>query len=689
MRDLLFELGTEELPSGAVFPLAESLATQIVANLAKAGVHHENVRFFATPRRLAVLIQGVEESQPNQTISRRGPIFEAGRDANGQPTPALMGFAKSCCVSVDALTTVETDKGKWWFYETITNGAQTKALLPGLIAASLAALSIPKPMRWGSGDIEFIRPVHWAVLLFGEEVVPCRVMGVETGRQSYGHRFHHPMAVDISSPLSYESTLKSAFVIADFAVRRQLIVEQIQALTQPAGFVEVMPPELLDEVTSIVEWPVALMAAFEDKFLDVPAEALIASMQSHQKCFALRSQNGDLVPYFITVSNINSRHPEQVIAGNEKVMRARLSDAAFFYHQDRRSPLSASREATAHVLFQAKLGTLFDKSERLSCLMRDLVAPLSLDSTQAVRAAQLSKCDLMTGMVGEFPELQGLMGYYYALHDGEADAVAIALNEQYLPVSSVDKLPESTLGCALSLVDRLDTLVGAFAIGQKPTGVKDPFKLRRHALALARLLVHMEKAPSISTLIQYSLSAYGESLQIEPGSMQALHVFILERMYAYYEGQGIRADVVNAARARQDDCLFDLDQRIKALQTFALREEAGSLSAACKRVNNILHHASWSDENERIDASLFQVPAEVELYQRLQQAEERVAPCYARRSYEEILTVLADLRTPVDAFFEHVMVMVDDDALKRNRLNLLASLQKLLQGVADISLFEF
>lgn len=688
MRDLLFELGTEELPSGAVFPLAESLTTQIVLNLAKAGVRHENVRFFATPRRLAVLIQGVEESQPNQTISRRGPIFEAGRDANGEPTSALRGFAKSCGVSVDALTTVETDKGKWWFYETMTDGAQTKALLPGLLTASLAALSIPKPMRWGSGDIEFIRPVHWAVLLFGEDVVPCRVMGVETGRQSYGHRFHHPMAVEILSPLSYESTLKSVFVIADFAVRRQLIVQQIQALTQPAGFIEVMPPQLLDEVTSIVEWPVALMARFEEKFLDVPAEALIASMQSHQKCFALRSQDGDLVPYFITVSNINSQNPEQVIAGNEKVMRARLSDAAFFYHQDRRSPLSASREATAHVLFQAKLGTLFDKSERLSRLMRELVVPLSLDLTQAVRAAQLSKCDLMTGMVGEFPELQGLMGYYYARHDGEADAVAIALNEQYLPVSSVDKLPVSTLGCALSLVDRLDTLVGAFAIGQKPTGVKDPFKLRRHALALARLLVHMEKAPSISTLIQYSLSAYGESLPIEPGSMQALHVFILERMYAYYEGQGITADVVNAARARQDDCLFDLDQRIKALRTFALREEAGSLSAACKRVNNILHHASWSDDNEHIDASLFQLPAEVELYQRLQQTEESVTPCYARRSYEEILTALADLRTPVDAFFEHVMVMVDDDALKRNRLNLLASLQKLLQGVADISLFE-
>jgi glycyl-tRNA synthetase beta chain len=688
VRDLLFELGTEELPSGSVFPLAESLANHLKANLAKACVSHDVVQFFATPRRLAVLIRNVQESALSQTLSRRGPAFNAGLGADGKPTPALIGFARSCGVTVDELTVIETDKGKWWNFEKVAEGVKTTELLPSLLSESLAALPISKPMRWGDGDAEFVRPVHWAVLLFGEDVIPCSLMGVQTGRQSHGHRFHHPEAFDVVSPLYYEAALKDAFVIADFGKRRQLIVDQIKSLTQSAGFIEVMPSALLDEVTSIVEWPVALMAKFEETFLEVPAEALVASMQSHQKCFALRSLKGDLVPYFITVSNIKSQHPLQVIAGNEKVMRARLSDAAFFYHQDRRKPLIDYREATAQVVFQEKLGTLFDKSERLKLVLNQLVEPLHLDAYQASRAAELSKCDLMTGMVGEFPELQGLMGSYYARYSHEENAVEVALYEQYLPQSSADKLPESALGGALSLVDRLDTLVGAFALGQKPSGVKDPFKLRRHALAVARLLAHMEKAPPVSQLIQCALASYGEKLKLEAGSMEALHAFILERMYAFYEAQGITADFVHAVRCQQEDCLFDLDQRIRALQTFAKRQEAVSLSAACKRVNNLLHHASAGIDNECIDTVLLQEPAEIDLYKRLQSTSLAVDSYYVKRAYQDILSQLASLREPVDAFFEHVMVMVDNDMLKRNRLNLLRSLQKLLQGVADISLLE-
>ncbi len=686
MHDLLFELGTEELPSGAVLMLAESLANQLTACLASAHIRHETVHFFATPRRLAVLIKAVEETQAEQAVSRRGPAFAAGQDKEGMPTPALIGFAKSCGVTVDALTTVETDKGKWWLYECVAPGVKTSNLLPGMIKEVLAALPIAKPMRWGNGDTEFARPVHWAVLLLGDDVIPCDLLGVQTGRKSYGHRFHHPEAIDIASPEAYESALQTAFVIADFAKRRQMIIEQVQSLATSMGFIAEMPPALVDEVTSIVEWPVALLAHFDNQFLDVPSEALIASMQSHQKCFALRNKTGDLVPHFITVANIKSTHPEQVIAGNEKVMRARLSDAEFFYQKDKHQALSDYRVGTAKVLFQAKLGSLFDKSERLQTLMGHWVDPIRLSREEALRAAELSKCDLMTGMVGEFPELQGLMGCYYARHSGEADAVAVALNEQYMPRFAADSLPTSDLGSALSLADRLDTLVGAFAIGQKPTGVKDPFKLRRHALAVIRLLIQMPHAPALSVLIEQSLHAYGDTLHAESGSMEALRLFILERLYAYYESQTITADLVQAVRANQEDVLYDMNQRLKALNIFVKRQEAQSLSAACKRVNNLLSHAGMTRDSADVQATLFQETAEQELLRSVEHVESLVSPYYAAHQYEEILTQLASLREPVDVFFEQVMVMVDDEVQRNNRLSLLARLQSLLQGVADISL---
>ena len=688
MHDVLFELGTEELPSGAVFSLAESLANQLVARLATANVAHRSVQFFATPRRLAVLIHGVDDTQAEQAISRRGPAFAAGQDKNGEPTQALIGFAKSCGVAVDALTTVETDKGKWWLYECVAPGAKTSDLLPGMMNESLANLPIAKPMRWGDGDTEFARPVHWAVLLFGDDVIQCDVLGVQTSRKSYGHRFHHPEAIEIASPAAYESTLKKAFVIADFATRRQMIIEQAESLATSAGFNAVMPASLVDEVTSIVEWPVALLANFDAQFLDVPSEALIASMQSHQKCFALRDKTGALVPHFIAVSNIKSIGAEHVIAGNEKVMRARLSDAAFFYQKDMSQSLHDYRKDTGQVLFQAKLGSLLDKSDRMRVIVESFANWMQLSQDDASRAAELSRCDLMTGMVGEFPELQGLMGYYYALHDGETDAVSIALKEQYMPRFSADGLPTTNLGCALSLADRLDTLVGAFAIGQKPTGVKDPFKLRRHALAVIRLLMQMPQAPALSVLIEQSMHAYGNHLQPEPGSMDALRLFILERLYAYYESQSITADLVHAVRARQEDELFDMDQRIKALSEFVKRPESLRLSAACKRVTNVLNHAAKTHCRAEVDAALFQESAEEKLFQSIERVEDVVSSYYATHEYSDILTQLANLREPVDDFFEHVMVMTDDEAQKNNRLNVLARMQTLLQGVADISLLE-
>ncbi len=687
-NDFLFELGTEELPSGAVWPLADELARKLSASLVKANVEHGKVVPYATPRRLAVLIHDVQTVQANQTISRRGPAIAVAMDTSGQPSPALLGFAKSCGVGVADLTTVKTDKGEWWAYEAVMPGANTRELLPAMVNDAVASLTIPKPMRWGSGDTEFARPVHWAVLLFGTDEVKADVLGVTAGRQSFGHRFHHPQALDITSPAHYTAALKEAYVIADFSERRKLIVAQVQQLAADRGFQAVMPESLVDEVTSIVEWPRALLANFEREFLDVPSEALIAAMQSHQKSFALHDKQGKLLPHFITVANIDSTNPQQVIVGNEKVMRARLSDAAFFYHQDKKRSLGDYAAGTANVVFQARLGSLQDKVNRLQALMDSLTHPLQLDGKQAQRAAQLSKCDLMTGMVGEFPELQGLMGSYYARHDGEDEAVAQSLNEQYMPRFAADELPQSNLGLALSLVDRLDTLVGNFAHGQKPTGVKDPFKLRRHALAVARLLMTTPAELNLSMLIRQTLQIYGDTLKTIDDPTLELQTFILERMQSYYQGQGIAAELVHAVRARQDDWLFDTDKRIKALLDFITMPEANSLSAACKRVNNLLQHARWSAENTTVEVNLLQEPAEKALFENLQTVEQRVSPLYSAGNYSKILSQLASLRRPVDDFFDNVMVMVDETAIKENRLGLLARLQSVLCGVADISLLS-
>lgn len=683
VNDLLFELGTEELPSSAVWPLVDALANNLITLLAKAGIQHGEVHRFASPRRLAVLIYDVQVEQPTQKISRRGPAVASSIDPAGKPLPALLGFAKSCNVSIDKLTKIVTEKGEWWAYEAQTPLEKTKNLLPRMITEALDGLPIPKPMRWGDSVAQFARPVHWAVLLFGDDIVSCQVLGVNTDRYSVGHRFHHPKAIEITTPRIYESLLNDAFVVANFSTRRQMIIEQVNTLAGQHGYQAIMPDELLDEVTSIVEWPEALLAHFEPEFLEVPPEVLIAAMQSHQKSFALNDKKGNLVPHFITVANIVSLNPQQVIAGNEKVMRARLSDAAFFYRQDKKQKLSQYYDRTAQVVFQAKLGSLQDKTARIKSLMDYLAKPLHLELKNVARAAELSKCDLMTGMVGEFPELQGLMGYYYARHDGESEAVAAALNEQYMPRFSGDDLPKSPLGVALSLADRLDTMVGIFAIGQKPSGVKDPFKLRRHALAIARLLVTTPTDLSLSALIDHAVKAYGSQLT-KHDDIAELKPFILERLQSYYQAQDIPAEIVQAVRMRQDDRLYDMGNRVKALLTFIALPEALSLSAACKRVNNLLQQASQV-ELSQVEVTLLVEPAEKILFEQLQTIEKTVIPLYSAGDYSAILTQLASLNENVNAFFDHVMVMVEDKTLKANRLCLLARLQKLLQGVADIS----
>lgn len=691
VNDLLFELGTEELPSAAVFTLGDMLANNLVTLLKKANLSHDEVRFFATPRRLAVLVKALVTTQPSQRIARRGPAVSQASDAQGKPTAALMGFAKSCGVAVDALTTQTTDKGAWWVYEGIEEGAQTAALLPGIVQQAIADLAIAKPMRWGDGDALFARPVHWAVLLFGKDVIPCTVLGVAAGRASLGHRFHHPHAVTITQPDAYEACLMKAQVVADFAKRKKLIQEQVQTIANAHQFCPVMPEDLLDEVTSIVEWPEALLASFSKEFLTVPAEALIAAMQSHQKCFAIRNQAGELLAHFITIANIASHNPKQVIAGNEKVMRARLSDAAFFFNQDKRQSLADYLAETKQVVYQQRLGSLYDKMLRLQGLMEHLSTPLGLDNAKASRAAYLSKCDLMTGMVGEFPELQGLMGYYYAKNDNEDDAVALALNEQYRPRFAADQLPQTLLGVALSLADRLDTLVGIFAIGLKPSGVKDPFKLRRHALAVVRLLLSTPAPLNLSTLLRETAQLYGNVLSIDDTVLEAVRVFILERVHSYYQSQGVSADIVHAALAGQQDWLYDLDKRIQALLACVNTQEVVSLSQACKRVNNMLGQATVTQQGEQlptVNEKLLVAPEELALYHAMNQVASTISLHYSAAEYSQVLSQLASLRQPVDAFFDQVMVMVEEAELKANRLNLLACLRDLLRAVADISLLQ-
>jgi glycyl-tRNA synthetase beta chain len=679
VHDFLFELGCEELPSSSVWPLADEFQKLMCAALDKAQLDYQAVKAFATPRRFALCIEGLQAEQKRQTLTRRGPASSAAFDAQGEPTPALLGFAKSCGVGVEELSKTTTDKGEWIVYEAQTAGVKTKTLLPELVLHCLSALPIAKPMRWGNSDVLFARPVHWALMIFGDEPIEQEFLGVRSSNQTRGHRFHHPQTFTIARPAEYEVQMKKAFVVADFAQRRALILSQVEALAQEHQATAVLPKALLDEVTSIVEWPQALLVPFEPAFLKVPAQALIASMQSHQKCFALKNKEGALLPYFITVSNIQSKDPQQVVLGNEKVMRARLSDAAFFFAQDQKQPLSHHLPMMEKVIFQAKLGTLADKTRRVQVLMSHWVDALQLEPKQVERAALLSKCDLMTGMVSEFPELQGLMGYYYALHDGEDQEVAVALNEQYMPRFAGDELPASPLGLALSLADRLDTLAGSFSLGLKPSGVKDPFKLRRHALAVVRLLIALPAKLSLNGLIQEAAAAFISPSDVVGAQSTELKSFILDRLQSHYLAQGVPVGIVHAARARQDDWLYDLDQRIRALEHFVLMPQASALAAACKRVANMLNQADASVCSAQFDEGLLVQESEKALYDEIQRVGQD-----AVGEYGFVLKELARLKEPVDAFFDSVLVMVEDEKLKRNRLVLLAKLQALLTGVADI-----
>ena len=686
-RDLLIELGTEELPPKALKKLINAFEASIKQGLEKAELSFTKIQSYAAPRRMAVIVSSLETSQEDRLVERRGPAVSAAFDDDGNPTKAVQGFARSCGVEVTDLEKMETDKGAWLVFKQQQTGAETASLVPDILQQALNDLPIPKRMRWGDLPGEFVRPVHWLVLLFGDDVIPLELLGVTSGRNSYGHRFHHPQAIEIQSAKRYVSQLEQAQVRVDMAARRDAIHQQVINLASKLGGEAVLNEDLLDEVTGLVEWPVALSGSYDKRFLELPAEALISSMEEHQKYFAVRDKSGDLLPYFITICNIESRDPAQVIAGNERVILPRLSDSAFFWETDRKRPLADRQEQLKTIVFQNKLGTVFDKSARVAKLAAVIASEIGGDAALAERAALLAKCDLVTEMVGEFPDLQGIMGRYYARLDGEDNEVAEALDEQYLPRFSGDALPQTKSGQAVSLAEKLDTLVGLFGIGQPPTGVKDPFALRRAALGVLRIIIENKLDLDVLALIQHAQQGFDDELTEDDAANQVLRYFF-DRLRGYAQDKGVKADVFESVLAVNPTRPLDFMQRLAAVADFRQLEEAESLAAGNKRIGNILRKNDAEDNAGSIDNSLLSEAAEKALAEKLAVVTKTVQPLMEKSDYAGVLTELADMRKTVDGFFDEVMVMADDLAVRQNRLVLLNKTRALFLGVADISILQ-
>ena len=721
-RDFLLEIGTEELPPKALPALQQALVAGLAAGLDKAGLAHGELVGFATPRRLAVWVKRLAAQQPEQHLKRRGPPVNAAFDASGEPTRAALAFAESCGTRVEALQRLDEGKGTFLFFVGTRAGERAVALLPGLVQAALDALPIPRRMHWGAGNAMFVRPVHWVVMLYGKEVVAATLLDTPAGQLTRGHRFHAPRPMRIASPGSYERTLRErGYVLADFAARRERIRAQVAAAAANVQGRALITEALLQEVTALVEWPVALTGRFEERFLSLPREVLTSTLEDHQRYFPVEDAQGRLLPVFIAVSNIESRDPATVRAGNERVVRPRLADAAFFWEQDRRQPLAARRAALDAVTFQAKLGSLGDKTRRVSALAGEIAVAAGGSREHAQRAAELCKCDLLTAMVGEFPELQGIMGTYYAQADGEPHEVAAAIREHYLPRAAGDQLPATRAGLAVAIADKLDTLAGIFAIGEKPTGTKDPFGLRRAALGVQRILIEKALDLDLRKYIDQALAAVradiervrataataAEPSQAAPGQRPAsaaaaaadstaseIYDFLMERLRAYYldsagappmPGQAaVTTEMFDAVLAARPGSPLDFDARLKALSIFLELPESASLTAANKRIANILRKANMTPPAE-VDVLHLRESAEVRLFDSMRALRDAVATATAQHEYAGALGRLAQLRPAVDAFFDQVMVMDENPQLRANRLSLLAQLQGLFAGVADLS----
>ena len=708
-HDFLFEIGTEELPPRALHTLERALVAGIAAGLDKAGLGHGELTGYSTPRRLAVWVKRLATRQPEQNLRRKGPPLAAAFDAAGAPTRAATAFAESCGTRVEALERQSEGKGTFLFFVGTRAGERALELLPGIVQTALEQLPIPRRMHWGSGSALFVRPVHWVVMLLGADVVPATLLETPSGHSTYGHRFHAPKALRITSPGAYERTLRErGRVLADFVQRRERIRAEVTSLATALGGRALIKEDLLEEVTALVEWPVALAGSFEARFLALPREVLISTLQGHQRYLPVEDSTGALKPAFITVSNIESRDPTKVREGNERVVRPRLADAVFFFEQDRRQPLAARLRALDAVTFQVKLGSLGDKTRRVAALATDVAIAINGPVDDTRRAAELCKCDLLTAMVGEFPDLQGVMGSYYASADGEPADVATAIREHYLPRAAGDELPATRTGLAVAIADKLDTLAGIFAIGERPTGNKDPFGLRRAALGVQRILIEKHLELDLKRLID--LAVAGVRADIDrvraPAAGAAppkahvgadvvagwIYDFLMERLRAYYLERAsaapgrvaVTAEMFDAVLAARPASPLDFDARLKALSAFLDLPEAASLTAANKRIANILRKAQPA-AGSAIHVEHLREAAEIRLYDAMRALKDQVAASTAERQYTAALGRLSQLRPSVDAFFDQVMVMDEDPALRANRLSLLAQLQALFAGVADLS----
>ncbi|MBP7942731.1 MAG: glycine--tRNA ligase subunit beta [Psychrobacter sp.] len=693
MSTILFELGCEELPPKSLKPLRDALQASVTEQLNEAEIGFDSIKAFAAPRRLAIRIEGISDKQPDRSEQKRGPAIKAAFDSDGNPTRAAMGFAKGLGIDASELITINTDKGDYVGYEQIIQGQATTELLPTIFQTALDNLPIAKRMRSGASRNEFVRPVQWAVLMQDSAVIDATIQGHQTGKQTRGHRFHSPDYHEITHANDYEQLLDDLKVVADFDKRQTLIKNQVKTLADEVNADPIVPQDLLDEVTALVDFPIALRANFEARFLQVPQEALISTMQADQKYFCLTDKAGKLQPYFIFITNIESKDPNQIIEGNEKVVRPRLADAEFFFLQDQKQPLFALTESLKTRVFQDKLGTIWEKSERIAklaafiaTLMQQQGRDINVDET--VRAAILSKADLASSLVGEYPELQGIAGTYYARLNDEPEAVAASLQEQYLPKFSGDVLPQTPIGICLALADRLDTLVGIFAIDQAPTGSKDPFSLRRSAIGILRILIEKQLPINLVALVEQAIKGYstseGSKIAKMGDTFTQVMAFLNSRYRAMYTEQGVSVDTIQAVQAINPHMPLDFDQRIRAVQTFSELPQAEKLADSNKRVANILAKSEVSVA-DTVDEALLSEAAEQTLYQAVQQAQMAVKPLLETADYTQVLQTLVSLDAPLTQFFADVMVNSEDAALKNNRLALLKQVRALFLTVADIS----
>ena len=685
-QNFLVEIGTEELPPKALKTLATSFADNVEAELNQAGLSFDKIEWFAAPRRLAVKVLNLATQQPSKEIEKRGPAVSAAFDAEGKPTKAAEGWARGCGITVEQAERIATDKGEWLVHRAKIEGQPTKNLLNDIVANALAKLPIPKPMRWADKTVQFIRPVHTVTMLLGDELIEGEILGVASARTIRGHRFLGEKEFEIQHADQYPQLLREkGSVVADFNERKAEILAKSQAKATALGGVADIEESLLEEVTSLVEYPNVLAAKFEERFLAVPAEALVYTMKGDQKYFPIYDKDGKLLPHFIFVSNINPEDPTAIIEGNEKVVRPRLTDAEFFFKTDLKQKLVDRLPRLETVLFQQQLGTLKDKTDRIEQLAGEIAKQIGADEAKAKRAGLLSKCDLMTNMVFEFTDTQGVMGMHYARHDGEDEEVAVALNEQYMPRFAGDELPKSLVASAVALADKFDTLTGIFGIGQAPKGSADPFALRRAALGALRIIVEKNLPLDLEDLVKKSAALFGDKLTNQNVVSDVVD-FMLGRFRAWYQDEGIAVDVIQAVLARRPTRPADFDARVRAVSHFRTLDSAEALAAANKRVSNILAKADAAIGEINLTACV--EPAEKALAEAVLALRTEVQPLIAQGDYTAVLDKLANLRAPVDSFFDNVMVNAEDPALRQNRLAILNTLQGLFLQVADISVLQ-